>query len=56
MDPAACLMLASDLLDDGEFLEVMPMAIDDVRRYITDGRITDVKVVTGLACLQWFSR
>jgi ADP-ribose pyrophosphatase len=38
-------------LDEGEFLEVVPMAIDEVRRSIKDGRITDVKVVAGLAWL-----
>jgi ADP-ribose pyrophosphatase len=54
------LYLARDLefvgraLDDGEFLEVVPMAIADVRQYIRDGRITDVKVVTGLAWLEMF--
>ncbi len=41
--------------DDGEFLEVVPMAINDVRQYIRDGRITDVKVVSGLAWLEWYS-
>ena len=40
-------------LDDGEFLEVVTMAVDDVRRYIRDGRITDVKVITGIAWLDW---
>ena len=40
--------------DDGEFLEVVPMAIDDVLRQVKDGRITDVKVLTGLAWLQLF--
>ena len=55
------LFLARDLapveraLDEGEFLEVLPMAIKDVRQAIRDGRITDVKVVTGLALLQWDS-
>jgi ADP-ribose pyrophosphatase len=40
-------------LDDGEFLEVVPMAIDEIRRSIRDGRITDVKVLAGLAWLEW---
>jgi ADP-ribose pyrophosphatase len=53
------LYLASDLthvgraLDDGEFLEVVTMAVADVRRHIRDGRITDVKVITGIAWLDW---
>lgn len=40
-------------LDDGEFLEVVPMAIDEVLRQVRDGRITDVKVVTGVLWLKW---
>ena len=40
-------------LDDGEFLEVMPMAVEDVRQRVRDGRITDVKVTVGLAWLAW---
>ena len=40
-------------LDDGEFLDVVPMAIDEVLRQVRDGRITDVKVVAGLA---WLTR
>ncbi len=40
-------------LDDGEFLEVVPMAVEEVLRQVKDGRITDVKVVAGLAWLQW---
>jgi ADP-ribose pyrophosphatase len=53
------LYLARDLttvgqaLDDGEFLEVVPMAIDEVVRQARDGRITDVKVLVGLAWLNW---
>ena len=39
-------------LDDGEFLEVLPMAVDEVLRQVKDGLITDVKVVTGLAWLK----
>lgn len=39
-------------LDDGEFLEVVPMAIDEVLSQVKDGRITDVKVVTGLSWLR----
>ena len=52
------LYLARDLtavgraLDDGEFLEVVPMALTDALRGIKDGRITDVKAVVGLAWLK----
>ena len=42
-------------LDEGEFLEVVPMAIDEVRRAIKAGRITDVKVMAGLAWLDSLS-
>lgn len=53
------LYLARDLthvgraLDDGEFLEVVPMAVEEVKRCIRDGRITDVKVIAGMAWLDW---
>ena len=40
-------------LDEGEFLDVVPMALAEVRNYIRDGRITDVKVITGLAMLDY---
>ncbi len=40
-------------LDEGEFLEVVPMAIDEVKRCIRDGSITDVKVIAGMAWLDW---
>ena len=52
------LYLARDLshvgraLDDGEFLEVVPMAVDEALRGIKDGRITDVKALAGLAWLK----
>ncbi|MEO7728617.1 MAG: NUDIX hydrolase [Burkholderiales bacterium] len=55
------LYLARDLthvgreLDEGEFLDVIPMTLADVRRDILEGRITDVKVVTGLAMLDYLS-
>jgi ADP-ribose pyrophosphatase len=39
--------------DDGEFLEVVPMAIDEALRRIKSGGITDVKAVAGLAWLKW---
>src|SRR3954468_11452289 len=53
------LYLARDLthvgraLDEGEFLDVIPMTIDEIRSAVIDGRITDVKVVAGLAWLAW---
>ena len=53
------LYLARDLtqveraLDEGEFLDVVPMAIDEIVRQARDGRITDVKVLVGLVWLQW---
>ena len=40
-------------LDEGEFLDVVPMSIDETRAAVLDGRITDVKVVAGLAWLAW---
>ena len=52
------LYLARDLtevgraLDDGEFLEVVPMRIDEIARQVKEARITDVKVVVGLAWLK----
>jgi ADP-ribose pyrophosphatase len=39
-------------LDEGEFLDVVPMAVDEVLRGIRDGRITDVKAVAGVAWLK----
>jgi ADP-ribose pyrophosphatase len=54
------LYLARDLkevsraLDDGEFLDVVPMPIADVWRGINDGSITDIKVLAGLAWLKAF--
>ena len=42
-------------LDDGEFLDVVPMARDEIRKAVLDGRITDVKVVAGLAWLAWLN-
>jgi ADP-ribose pyrophosphatase len=55
------LYLARDLthvgraLDEGEFLDVVPMKIAEVRNAVLDGRITDVKVVAGLAWLAWLA-
>jgi ADP-ribose pyrophosphatase len=53
------LYLARDLthvgraLDEGEFLDVVPMTVGEIRAGVLDGRITDVKVVAGLAWLAW---
>ncbi len=35
------------------FSKCVPMALADVRQSVRDGRITDVKVVAGLAWLEW---
>ena len=40
-------------LDEGEFLDVVPMTLDETRAAVLDGRITDIKVVAGLAWLAW---
>jgi ADP-ribose pyrophosphatase len=48
------LYLARDLthvghaLDDGEFLQVFPLTIDEALEWVRDGRITEAKAVTGL--------
>lgn len=39
-------------LDDGEFLEVVPMALDEALARIPAGEITDLKTVAGLLWLQ----
>jgi ADP-ribose pyrophosphatase len=39
-------------LDDGEFLEVVPMALADALARVTAGEITDIKTVVGLLWLQ----
>ena len=35
-------------LDEGEFLEVFPLSIDEALKWVRDGRITEAKAVTGL--------
>jgi len=40
-------------LDDGEFLEVVPLALTETLDWIKTGRITDIKTVAGLAWLKW---
>lgn len=48
------LYLARDLthvgqaLDEGEFIEVFPLAIAEALEWVRDGRITEAKAVTGL--------
>ena len=39
-------------LDDGEFLEVVPMALDDALARVVTGEITDLKTVAGLLWLK----
>lgn len=39
-------------LDDGEFLEVVPTAVNDALAQIASGGITDIKTVVGLLWLQ----
>ncbi len=41
-------------LDEGEFLEVMPMPIAQALNWINEGRITDTKAIIGLLWLQQF--
>ena len=38
--------------DEGEFLDVVPLAIDEALEWIQSGRITDIKAVSGLLWLQ----
>ena len=42
-------------LDDGEFLEVVPLPVDEALAWIQSGRITDVKTITGLLWLKTFA-
>ena len=42
-------------LDDGEFLEVVPLPVEEALAWITCGRITDVKTITGLLWLKAFA-
>lgn len=48
------LYLARDLkhvghaLDEGEFLEVLPVTVDEALKWVREGRITEVKAVSGL--------
>jgi ADP-ribose diphosphatase len=53
-DESIELFLARDLvhvgaqLDEGEFLEVMPVKLDEAVRWVREGRITDTKTIVGL--------
>jgi ADP-ribose pyrophosphatase len=38
--------------DDGEFLEVVPLALSEALEWVKSGRITDVKTVVGLLWLE----
>ena len=38
--------------DDGEFLEVVPLALSEALEWVRIGRITDVKTITGLLWLE----
>jgi len=38
--------------DDGEFLEVVPLAVSEALAWVASGRITDIKAVTGLMWLR----
>lgn len=40
-------------LDEGEFLDVVPMTVDAALQGIREGRITDVKAVAGLAWIKY---
>jgi ADP-ribose pyrophosphatase len=39
-------------LDDGEFLDVVPLTINDALARVANGEITDIKTVTGLLWLK----
>ena len=53
------LYLARELIhvgharDGGEFIEVVPLALERALEQVKTGHITDVKAVTGLAWLKW---
>lgn len=42
-------------LDDGEFLEVVPLPLREALSWIRTGRITDVKTITGLMWISTFA-
>ncbi|HUO44650.1 MAG TPA: NUDIX hydrolase [Burkholderiales bacterium] len=41
-------------LDDGEFLEVIAVGVDEALEWVRAGRITDIKTVVGLAWIRMF--
>lgn len=43
-------------LDDGEFLEVFPLSIDEALTWVRDGHITEAKAVTGLLWAEKMAR
>ena len=43
-------------LDEGEFLEVFPLSIDEALTWVRDGRITEAKAVTGLLWAEKMAR
>jgi ADP-ribose pyrophosphatase len=55
------LYLARDLtqvehaLEDGEFLEVVPLALSEALAWVKSGRITDVKAIIGLLWMERLS-
>ncbi len=42
--------------DDGEFLEVVPLALSEALEWMESGRITDVKTIIGLMWLERLAR
>jgi len=42
--------------DDGEFLEVVPLALSEALEWVNSGRITDVKAIIGLLWMEWAFR
>ncbi|WP_416762454.1 NUDIX domain-containing protein [Roseateles sp. So40a] len=47
------LSLGERRLDDGEFLDLLPVEEDELDRMVADGRLTDAK---SMACLLWLQR
>jgi len=45
---ACALSYVGHALDGEEFLEVVPMALDQALAWVREGKITDIKTVTGL--------
>ena len=49
------LATVGSALDDGEFLELVPLPVREALAWIKTGRITDVKTITGLLWAQAFA-